>query len=212
MSDPGAPQGLSLHIAGVLQQARSHIGVLYVAADTGKEILVDGYAIGPAPILGEVLLAPGKHRVIARGDICLGTADVDLAAGQAQRVKVPCRVAPTWRTPVLITGGIAAALAIGVGAATLAVSDANRDHVNRLAGEARTWGFVDPWMEQQAVEAERRRVDLLNASITSFLIGGGLLAAGTAVFFGVKRHRPAEPAPLVGATLGVGQAGLWMRW
>jgi hypothetical protein len=209
-----APRDRQLHaqIDEALRQARSRIGVLYVSADKGRDILVDGTSIGEAPILGEILLAPGKHRVLARGDLCLGTADVDLRVGEVRGVQVPCKSAPSWRTPALVTGLVASVVGIGLGVVTLAIAEGRRNEVNQIAADARTFGYVEPSAVDRAAGVERERVDFLNTSITSFLIGGGLLAATTAVFFAVPRRRPAEPPPLVGATVGVGQAGLWMRW
>lgn len=212
MSDYRIPREWSVHIAGVLQQARSHIGVLYVAAEAGTEVTVDGTDIGKAPIYGEILLAPGKHRVLSRGELCLGSVDFDIPAGESRNVKVPCVTSPVWRTPALVAGAVGAGLGLLTGGVTLAVSEGRRSEIDALVRDSRFTGFVEPWIRDQAESKERERVDLLNASITSFLIGGGLLAATTAVLFGVQRRRPDAPPPLVGATLGVGQAGLWMRW
>lgn len=212
MADPGVQRDLPLQISTVLQLARSRIGVLYVKADEGLEVKVDGVAVGAAPVLGEVLVTPGKHRIIARGELCLGTTDVDVLAGETRTVKVPCSTAPVWRTPALIIGLSTAAVGLAVGGITLSVSEDRRKEIDRYVEDARSGGYVPPWMANQVAGMERNRVDLLNMSITSFLIGGALLAGTTGVFFGVKRRRPDEPAPLVGATVGVGQAGLWMRW
>ena len=208
----GAPQEMVLHIAGALQVARSRIGVLYISADSERRVSVDGTLIGEAPITGEVLVMPGKHRVIARGDLCLGFTDVELAAGDVRRVKVPCKTAPVWRTPALITGAALSVVGIIVGGVTLSVSEDRRKEIDRRVQDVRDIGYVEPAARTSLNGTERERVDLLNASITSFLVGGTLLAATTGVFFGIKRRRPDEPAPLVGMSVGVGQAGLWMRW
>jgi hypothetical protein len=212
MADQAAPPGVAYHIAGVLQQARSRIAIIRIEADAERQITVDGTGIGEAPIVGEILLAPGKHRVIARGPLCLGTVDADVAAGETRFLEVPCVTAPRWRTPALIGGLVGAVAGLAAGGIALGVSEDKHKALDRFGGEARDRGFAEPWMTGLVETLERERVDWLNASITGFLIGGGLLAATTAVFFGVKRHRPDEPPPLVGVTVGVGQAGLWMRW
>lgn len=212
MADPATPREVPYYIAGELQKARAHIGILYVAADSGREISVDGVSVGHAPILGEILLAPGKHRVVARGEICLGKEDFELKPGEARRVKVGCSTAPRWRTPLLVTGLSAGVIGIGVGIGLFTAASGKATEIDAYVQESRRLGYVDPYSASLVAEKERSRVDLLNASITSFVIGGSLLAGTAAVFFGVKRRRPDEPPPLVGASIGAGQAGLWMRW
>lgn len=212
MGDPTAPREAPYYISGVLQQARAHIGVLYVAADKGRDVTVDGVSVGQAPIIGEILLAPGKHRVVARGDVCLGTSDFEIKAGESRRLKVGCPSAPAWRAPSLVTGLSGGLLALTVGVATAVAAEGKNGEIAQNVQQAQVVGYAEPGLAENVRRAESARVDLFNASITSFLIGGSLLAATTAVFFGVKPRRPDEPAPLVGASVGAGQAGLWMRW
>ncbi|KYF78714.1 hypothetical protein BE18_23345 [Sorangium cellulosum] len=50
-----------------LAESRAQVGALAVKAGTpGAEVLVDGKAVGKAPLEGEVFVEPGEHRVEAR--------------------------------------------------------------------------------------------------------------------------------------------------
>jgi hypothetical protein len=209
MGDPRAPAGLSMHIYSVLNKARSHIGVLHIVTDAKLAVSVDGTDVGSAPILGEILLAPGKHRVIVRGDVCLGSRDLELKAGETSSAKVPCVVAPTWRTPALITGAASSVFTLVIGSVLVYAADEKSKEIDAQVSDMRSIGYVDPFVRDYVNEQEKNRVDLLNAGISCLIAGGALLGATAGVFFGVKRHRPPEPPPL---SLGVGGYGLWMRW
>lgn len=212
MSDGLAPRELPYYVASLLQQARSKIGVLTISSDKDREIEVDGIAVGKSPIVGEILLAPGQHRVLSRGDICLGKVDFDIKAGEARRIKVPCSQAPAWRIPSMVIGAVGTGLSLSVATILLATSEGRAGQINSAVQTARAQGYVEPWSLSTVQEAERSRVDLLNTSITAFLVSGALLAATATVSFAVKPRRPDEPAPLVGLSAGPGHAGVWMRW
>lgn len=186
------------------QKAREHVAVISINATRGAEVKLDNRPLGLAPIYDEEIVSPGKHRIRAEGKNCLGVADVTAVMGQYHAVKVACETKFAWRNPAMITGGILSVLAVGVGIGTLVTAEANREGLNDLREEARSYVFVETSVEFRARETETRRVDLLNASVTSFLIGGSLslLSVGLLVF--VKPQKPAEPPPLVGFSAGPG--------
>lgn len=186
------------------QKLREKVAIVSINATRGAEVKLGNTPLGLSPIYDEQIVNPGKYRVRAEGKNCLGIADFTAVAGQSETVKVSCETIFAWRNPVAITGGILSVLAIGVGIGTLVTAEANREGLNDLREEARSYGFVDTSIEFRARETEQRRVDLLNASVTSFLIGGslGLLSGGLFIF--VKPQKPSEPPPLVGFSAGLG--------
>ncbi|WP_437318007.1 PEGA domain-containing protein [Sorangium sp. So ce385] len=113
-----------------LAESRAQVGALVVTAGApGAEVLVDGKAVGKAPLEGEVFVEPGEHRVeaklegyapasqtvkVAKG----GTAEVTLAMAlakiEAQAAAPGAEAAEGGSAPGAGAGAPAAALAPGV--------------------------------------------------------------------------------------------------
>jgi hypothetical protein len=209
---PSAPPGVLAKIRGLQSIARSLIGALRIFTLEGGSIEVDGHPFGPAPIAGEVLVAPGKHRIVVRGRQCLGTKNIGVRAGEAAAVHVPCTVGPAWRQPLLVSSLVVGALALGAGVVWLTVSEEKAAAIDTRVQSARIAGWVDYWVFDEMKALDRERVGSLNASITAFLIAGGSAFASGVLMFGVAPQRQEEPARTWGVNVGPGSAGLWMRW
>jgi hypothetical protein len=72
-------------------ESRAQVGALVVTAGApGAEVLVDGKAVGKAPLEGEVFVDPGEHRVEARHlDYEPASQTVSVAKGATAEVKLP---------------------------------------------------------------------------------------------------------------------------
>ncbi|MEZ4310877.1 MAG: hypothetical protein R3F14_22775 [Polyangiaceae bacterium] len=212
MYDARVPRGLVARMDADLREARSHVGGLSVTTSAGLAIRIDGASMGTSPMPGELLLVTGKHRVIVDGPACLGTADVEIKAGDSRNVTVECAVDPVWRKPSVIVGASLSGATLLVASVMLGISEQRRGTIAGFSQQANGSGFVESGLRDAAIGVERERVDLLNGSITAFLVGGGLLAATGAVFFAVKPKKPEEPAPLAGFSVGPAGGQMWMRW
>ncbi|XXX78128.1 PEGA domain-containing protein [Sorangium sp. So ce134] len=104
-----------------LAESRAQVGALAVTAGApGAEVLVDGKAVGKAPLEGEVFVEPGEHRVEARLEgYAPASQTVKVAKGGTAEVTLAMVLAKTEAqeaAPVVKTEGGTGALSAQAGA------------------------------------------------------------------------------------------------
>ncbi|WP_441288952.1 PEGA domain-containing protein [Sorangium sp. KYC3313] len=95
-------------------ESRAQVGALVVTAGApGAEVLVDGNAVGKAPLEGEVFVDPGEHRVEAKHlDYEPASQTVSVAKGGTAEVKLaitPVKAEPRASARTTPDGGTSAA-------------------------------------------------------------------------------------------------------
>ncbi|WP_438041678.1 PEGA domain-containing protein [Sorangium sp. So ce128] len=100
-----------------LAESRAQVGSLKVSVTVaGAEVLVDGKAVGKAPLEDEVFVDPGEHRVEARHlDYEPASQTVSVAKGATAEVKLPMALAKS-EAQVGQTAGGASGAGAGAGA------------------------------------------------------------------------------------------------
>jgi hypothetical protein len=85
---PAAKQKERQSAQALLSEARKHIGALTIKVEpAGAEVLVDGAAVGRAPLSGEMFVDPGKRTIEARLEgFKTARATVEVAAGSSREV------------------------------------------------------------------------------------------------------------------------------
>ncbi|WP_438041676.1 PEGA domain-containing protein [Sorangium sp. So ce128] len=98
-------------------ESRAQVGALVVTAGApGAEVLVDGKAVGKAPLEDEVFVDPGEHRVEARHlDYEPASQTVSVAKGATAEVKLPMALAKSEAQVGQTAGGASGAGAGVVG-------------------------------------------------------------------------------------------------
>ncbi len=200
-----------------LEQARARVATLTIStAPQGANLLLDGAAIGPAPVREELYVDPGKHVIEGRVGSCSAVEQVDVAAGQSKEILLRCEltapvqkvaVAPPTgplrpvaatapekplraRQAILIAGGGVTVASLGLGVTSLALFTA-RGHAARVSHEPATGPDA---------RAEAR---FKSVALWSF-VAAGVVGGGTLVYALQTRH--ASP-PRVKGGLVVGPTG-----
>ncbi|KYF73864.1 hypothetical protein BE15_09655 [Sorangium cellulosum] len=207
------------------------------AAPQGAEVIVDGVAVGKAPLMDPVFLDPGKHEIGARLDghepetrsIVATAGGKETAVLQLERTpsaqiggRVDTSLSPVpgaprddVRTAVLVGGGIAAGagVAAGVVFTLLANGRAGDAETSRQELIAEGDGYalcpdLNPVKCAELKDTVLAKVDLTNAAFWSF-VAGGAIGAGTLVY-GLVTMKSSESRPTVQVVplLGTGASGL----
>ncbi|WP_438027959.1 PEGA domain-containing protein [Sorangium sp. So ce233] len=206
-----------------LKEALAKVASVTVqAAPAGAEVMVDGVAVGKAPLVDPVFLEPGKHEIRARleGHVPAARPITAVAGGretmmlQLERApsaqvggRVDTSIPPLSETPrddvrtaVLVGGGIAAGAGVAAGVILTVMANSRaseaEDKRNRLFAQ----GYNDSSCRGMSMpgctdlrDTVYAKVDLSNAAFWSF-VAGGAIGAGTLVY-GLVTSKPVEPAP-----------------
>ena len=177
-------------------------------APPGAEILVDGVAIGQAPLRDEIHVDPGRHVVTYRQGACVATASVELTAGQSQEIALRCEpttpdrkvgvAAPADRASsaspehrgILIAGVSVTAASLGLGLSSVALFTA-KGHKAKENGEP----AAGP---NATAEASFKSVALWS------FVAAGVAASGTLAYEITSRRAGRPP---VRGTVVVGPTG-----
>jgi hypothetical protein len=203
---PGADPRDRLMLALDLDKARAHIGVLSVGAEpAGAEVLVDGAAVGRAPLADPVFVEPGRHVVEVRTPGAPTITEArELAPGKTAEVRVrlqpvtapraavavplrpPPALPPAPNRAVVLGGAATSAVLLGVGVGFTAWSKAaagERDNYRAscAGAAAQACGHFD--------DVEQRRWITGNVAAYSFLGAGAAAVATTAYALIVPRLR-----------------------
>jgi uncharacterized protein YdhG (YjbR/CyaY superfamily) len=202
-----APPDRRERAEGLLKQAKAKIGTLRVAVDqVGAEVLVDDVSIGRSPLAEAVFVDPGKRKVVAR---FAGRDDavqsVDVTAGSAKEVSlkmIPASVAPPGtgtvvplpvepggpNKAILVTGGVAAGVALVAGTVFTVVSNGKagdaatqRDTLKASNGAAACTGANVPSECTGLADSIKAKNTFGSAAAWSF-IGAGALGVGTVIY------------------------------
>lgn len=185
--------------------ARSRVGALRVEAELGAEISVDGRVVGKAPLVDEVFLEPGSHRLAASlgsrsrsVDVVVAGGEaraVDLAVGASGPVRIPAPLRPSAPEQPSKSGislgwviaGTAVSVA-GIVGGVLFKERSNAAYAQSLhlletiqaKGDASVMCSADVvFPECVGHRQEHRDGELYNVGSTLSFLGGGLVAAAT---------------------------------
>lgn len=205
----------------ILALCRERLGSLDLQIGTqGADVLVDGKAVGAAPLLTELYLEPGHHRFEVRSAAHHPqTWEMQFAPGSTQARIVELRPlldppnhagqdkpAATTSTPragprgasvvPLIAGGVVTLAGVATGISMQFLRKSREDEANSIRSQFGPSGCLAPSLEQKA---DCDRLLTLSADydsygqieLISFLIGGAALL-GTGAYFFVARpdHAP----------------------
>jgi hypothetical protein len=112
------------------QHAHEHVGGLSLFAPAGSSVVVDGTALGTAPITPIAALPTGVHRVqVSQAGYVTGDMDVVIARNETTISRVELVAEPITSQPWFwaATSGVALAAAGGVGAVVYFVSTNSAD-------------------------------------------------------------------------------------
>jgi hypothetical protein len=202
---PDTPKERLAAAEEVLREASAKIATVRIAVDrSGAEVLVDGRAIGDAPLATPIFLTPGAHTIEARQEGYV-TARRSLDAQAGASVEVALKLAPIMATPpvvppvvpvvergprtaVLVSGGALTGVALVLGTAFAVVSNGKaRDAVDDHAALAMTGPMPCAGASAastsctRAAAAVNAKRAFANAAFWSF-VGAGLAGAGTLTY------------------------------
>jgi hypothetical protein len=177
-----------------LAAAKAEVATVNVKVNVdGARVSINEQPRGAAPLESDVFVTPGKVRVSAQKEGYDAASKVaDVPKGEHATVELtlvatpaPAKELPKW--PVLVGGGLAVvALGAGIGVtvagsdkgnAALKVSDdIYNAHRSCIIGAANYDARCD------SVKSESSTADGMNRAGIGLLVGGGVLAAGSAVY------------------------------
>ena len=208
----------------LIDKARTKVGALTVAVSPeGAEVLVDGQAVGTAPIKGEVFVEPGAHVVEARLDgYKPAQATKELQAGgkdslelhmvKEEPTKAGGRGLPGPAGPVKVQESRPNMTVIVVGAVVTAVAAGAGLGFNIIAlREQGARGPEEMYCSVQSACDEYNKHELARANFTaaamaSYIVAGAF-GAGTLTYALVKTLKKPESTIKADLLLGPGTAG-----
>jgi hypothetical protein len=230
----------------VMNRAKAKVGALTMSVDVdGADVLVDEVSVGRSPLKEPIYLDPGEHRVLVR---LHGRPDVvqkvALAAGESKGVAIKMEAevgpvaagtgAPSVEIPpppppveggganraVLVSGGVGAGVALGMGVvfAVLSSGKANavkqqRDALVASAGTSACTGGNVPADCAGLQETIQTHNTFSRLEGWSF-IGAGALGAGTVIYWlaapkAVQKSGVAATPIVTSCGGGISVIGVW---
>ena len=219
------------------EEVRAKVGAVTIEVSVaGAEVAIDGKTVGVSPLPAEAYVEPGARRVEARlKGYKTASRAMQATAGGSKTVKLslvpeetetPGGGSTAWRLPLIIGGGVASAVGIGLGIGFTVAANGKSDDAAAMLEELKRQQIpsgVAVCAEPTGGRASKCAAldDTLgdwgtatNVAIGSF-IAGGALALGTAGIgvLTILDRAPAshiQIAPVVGtASGGIIIIGLW---
>lgn len=195
-----APAALRERMSGALDEAKAGAGSIRVTVNVvGAEIAVDGTPVGRSPLDRALFVQPGQRNVTAhRGDES-ASARIDVAKGSSQSVTLTIDVGPN--KAVLIAGGAAAAIGLGLGLTFAILSNGkagDADDLSERLGRSDGPGACLRSGNGSACAklAGLREDEALFANVSAWsFIGGGAALAATTVYLVVASREERAAAP-----------------
>jgi hypothetical protein len=202
-------------VRGWLDQSRARVATVTIAtAPPGADLLLDGVAIGRAPLREELYLEPGQHQIDGHLGQCAATERLELVAGQSREIKLSCEVAAPAlkgavaapaapvaapiaskrsfpaRRAVLIAGAGVTVASLGLGVTSIALFAA-KGHTAKVNHEPAS----GPDAKAEAT--------FKSVALWSFLTAG--LVGGATLVYAIKTERSGRPR--VNGSIVVGPMG-----
>ena len=208
--DPERREQISQRTKELLAESLKHVASIKLAiTPDGTEVAVDNEKMGTTPLRDDVVLAPGKHTLVAtRQGYQTLTHEVDAAAGTTETLRMslspvgnadPGTVTggssqadtgddgPIW--PLVIVGGVLGLGAMGAGIGLFVAASGKTSDRDVLAAQ------IDPDSgacnasppDPRCAELQDLNDDAntFSAAGTGLLIGGGVILAATIVYMSV---------------------------
>ena len=219
----------------MLAQARAKVGaVMVTVSPAGAEVLVDGEVVGVAPLVAPVFVEAGGHRVEVRAEgYERGEQAMVVGPGREIAVNLLLTASPKTLTVVdrgdasrgagrgatgsnkvlLIVGGAAtgaaAVASLGLMAGSfIKASERDKLPCGGVNGDGMHYGCAP-----EAVQADKARQSLANASFNSLLVAGAVGAATLTYWLATRKaveHKDVKGAVLVGP--GGAAASVTVSW
>lgn len=191
-----ATSGLRQTARTRLAESRAQVGALRVQVNVeGAEVIVNGKAVGKAPLKGEFFVTPGAIDVIATLDgYVTAQQSITVAKGEARDVSITL-VKKRSIVPGVVLGSVAgAALVTGIaffasGRAKVASGADERDAILR-AGNACVQGALNYDARCPDVESSAKTANTFQAAGVGLMVGAGAAALGTVLYFVLPASSP----------------------
>lgn len=219
----------------MLDEARANVGALTIIVDrAGAEVLIDGVAVGKAPLAHEIFVDPGQRAIAAK----LGGFDDDqrllnVAAGSSPRILLmptpaagagsspadsksaptpapmlsssDAQSAGTARTTIIATGITGAAVATGLGVVSVVIASANGSDAQAILDSCRGRVCETHGAPAEHNELASDKATFQNVAVWSF-IGAGALGAST-IIYALVTSSPKSTSSLTASVLPTSGGG-----
>lgn len=217
-----------------LAQAKARVGALRVDVAAGAAVSVDGTQAGTAPLPEDLCVESGRHKIEARSGALVASRDVDVGTGAPTRVKLDLAAPATtpapggllehgqWsrqpdaaggrpsgaRTAVLAGGLALGGAAVAAGAGLVIAAEVLKGQARSTRAEIEGNDCASHADRCTRVNGLWHQHETFGNAGVGLLIGGGVVAAASALVFTVTRPKEGPSRTTIAPSVGPGNAGL----